>query len=69
VKAPFRFTRGPVGLTNATFEQADAQVHPFGEAAFDAAISRFGIMFFADPVAAFANLRRTTRPGGRLVFV
>ena len=56
-------------LTNVRFEQADAQVHPFGDAAFDAVISRFGIMFFSDPVAAFANLRRATRPGGRLAVV
>ncbi len=57
------------GLANVTFEQADAQVHPFAEARFDAVISRFGVMFFADPVAAFANLARATRPGGRLVVV
>jgi SAM-dependent methyltransferase len=57
------------GLANAVFEQADAQVHPFGDGSFDAVISRFGIMFFSDPVAAFANLRRATRPGGRLAFV
>src|SRR5260370_16092356 len=48
------------GLANAAFEQADAQIHPFGDASFDAVISRFGIMFFDDPVAAFANLRRAT---------
>jgi SAM-dependent methyltransferase/DNA-binding transcriptional MerR regulator len=57
------------GLANARFEQTDAQIHPFEEATFDAVISRFGIMFFTDPVAAFANLRRATRPGGRLAFV
>jgi SAM-dependent methyltransferase len=57
------------GLANAAFEQADAQIYPFGDASFDAVISRFGIMFFDDPVAAFANLRRATRPGGRLAFV
>ena len=57
------------GLANAAFERADAQVHPFGESSFDAVISRFGTMFFADPVTAFANLRRATRPGGRMVFV
>ncbi len=57
------------GLGNAAFERADAQVHAFGESSFDAVISRFGIMFFADPVAAFANLRRATRPGGRMAFV
>jgi SAM-dependent methyltransferase len=57
------------GLGNAAFERADAQVHPFGESSFDAVISRLGIMFFADPVAAFASLRRATRPGGRMAFV
>jgi SAM-dependent methyltransferase len=55
------------GLANASFEQADAQVHQF-EASYDAVMSRFGVMFFADPVAAFANLLAATRPGGRLVF-
>jgi SAM-dependent methyltransferase len=58
--------RSAVG--NASFEQGDAQVRQFGTA-FDAVISRFGVMFFADPVAAFANLRAATRPGGRLAFV
>ncbi|MFF9758668.1 class I SAM-dependent methyltransferase [Streptomyces caelestis] len=56
-------------LTNVTHLRADAQVHPFEEAAFDLALSRFGIMFFADPVAAFANIGRALRPGGRLAFV
>jgi SAM-dependent methyltransferase len=55
------------GLLNASFEQADAQVHEFG-ASYDAVISRFGVMFFADPVVAFANLLAATRPGGRLAF-
>ena len=54
------------GLTNVRFEQADAQVHPFEADAFDVAISSFGAMFFADPVAAFANIARGLRPGGRL---
>jgi SAM-dependent methyltransferase len=57
------------GLGNVTFEQADAQVHPFAEARFDVVISRFGVMFFADPVAAFANLARATHSGGRLTVV
>ncbi|MEV6772969.1 methyltransferase domain-containing protein [Nocardia sp. NPDC051030] len=57
------------GLGNVTFEQGDAQIHPFDPASFDAALSRFGIMFFADPVAAFANIARALRPGGRLAFV
>lgn len=54
------------GLANVSFEQADVQVHPFADGAFDVAISSFGAMFFADPVAAFANIRRALRPGGRL---
>ncbi|MEU0536781.1 class I SAM-dependent methyltransferase [Amycolatopsis tolypomycina] len=56
-------------LPNVAFEQGDAQVHPFTESAFDLAVSRFGVMFFADPVAAFANVRRALRPGGRLAFL
>ncbi|MFI5047034.1 MAG: class I SAM-dependent methyltransferase [Acidimicrobiia bacterium] len=55
------------GITNATFLQADAQVHPFAEGSFDVAISRTGTMFFADPVAAFSNIGRSLRPGGRFV--
>ena len=64
-----RATAEAAGLPNTAFEQGDAQVHPLGPARFDAVISRFGTMFFADPVAAFANIRSATRPGGRLVFV
>src|SRR5262249_1479538 len=41
----------------------------FPAATFDAVFSRFGVMFFADPVAAFTNLHRALRPGGRLAFV
>ena len=57
------------GLTNVVFEHADAQVHPLGDASFDVAISRTGSMFFGDPEAAFANLRRSLQPGGRLVLL
>lgn len=57
------------GLGNVTFEQADAQLHPFPHARFDVGISSFGAMFFADPVTAFANIARALRPGGRLVLV
>jgi SAM-dependent methyltransferase len=53
---------------HVTFLQADAQVAAFN-APFDAALSRFGVMFFADPVAAFRNLRAALRPGARLAFV
>ena len=50
------------------FLQADAAAHPFPPAAFDLLFSRFGVMFFADPGAAFAHLRAALRPDGRLVF-
>ncbi len=57
------------GLTNVRFEHGDAQVHRLTPGAGDVALSRFGVMFFADPAAAFANIARGLRPGGRLVFV
>jgi ubiquinone/menaquinone biosynthesis C-methylase UbiE len=53
----------------ATCVEGDVQRHPFEPEAFDAAFSRFGVMFFADPTAAFGNIRRALRPGGRLAFV
>ncbi|WP_405363536.1 methyltransferase domain-containing protein [Kitasatospora sp. NBC_00085] len=56
-------------LERIAFEQGDAQVHPLPTAGFDVAISRFGIMFFEDPVAAFGNIARALRPGGRIAFV
>lgn len=46
---------------------ADAEDHPFAAASFDVVISRFGVMFFADPRRAFANLATACRSGGRLV--
>jgi SAM-dependent methyltransferase len=49
--------------------QADAQVHEFPAAWFDVVISRFGMMYFDDPPAAFRNLARALRPDGRLIFV
>jgi ubiquinone/menaquinone biosynthesis C-methylase UbiE len=57
------------GLGNVIFEHANAQVHHFPQQRFDLAISRFGTMFFDDPVAAFANIRRALRPVGRLVMM
>jgi SAM-dependent methyltransferase len=57
------------GLGNVTFVQADAQVHPFPSEHFGVAISRFGTMFFQDPVPAFANIARALRPAGRLVMM
>ncbi|CAL9356016.1 2-methoxy-6-polyprenyl-1,4-benzoquinol methylase, mitochondrial [Actinosynnema sp. ALI-1.44] len=57
------------GVANVAFEQADAQVHPFPEAAFDVVISRHGVMFFGDPDKAFANIARALRPGGRMALL
>lgn len=57
------------GVGNVTFEQGDAQLHPFPDNGFDVVVSRGGVMFFGDLVAAFANLRRALTPGGRLAFV
>lgn len=57
------------GIGNARFEQADAQIHPFAAGAFDVAVSRIGVMFFGDPVAAFGNIGRALRPGGRLALL
>ena len=55
------------GLGHVSFEQADAQLEPLHD--FDRVFSRFGVMFFADPVDAFANLRRALGPGGRIAFI
>ncbi|MPZ65986.1 MAG: methyltransferase domain-containing protein [Pseudonocardiaceae bacterium] len=57
------------GLHNVAFEQGDAQLHPFPAESHDVAMSRFGVMFFDDPTAAFANIARALRPGGRLAFL
>jgi SAM-dependent methyltransferase len=57
------------GLANVTYQQADAQVHRFPPPPFDLCISRFGTMFFADPVAAFTNVGRALRPAARLVLL
>lgn len=60
------------GQSRARFLEMDAQQDDIAAAAgesFDAAFSRFGVMFFSDPVAAFANVRAALRPGGRLCFV
>jgi SAM-dependent methyltransferase len=57
------------GLENVTYELGDAQVHPLDPARFHLAISRFGTMFFSDPVAAFANLASSLRRDGRLLLL
>ncbi len=59
------------GMTGAdiAFERADAETHAFADGAFDLVFSRFGTMFFANPDAAFSNLRAALAPGGRVGFV
>ncbi len=57
------------GLTNVAYECADAERQARPRERFDAAISRFGTMFFEDPAAAFSNIRGALRSGGRLVMM
>jgi SAM-dependent methyltransferase len=57
----------PAGIP-VEFVLADATVYPFVPASFDLLVSRFGVMFFAEPVLSFANMRRALRPSGRLAF-
>ncbi|WP_037315603.1 class I SAM-dependent methyltransferase [Ruegeria halocynthiae] len=55
-------------LNNVDFQYADAQSYSFAPDQVDAAISRFGVMFFQDSVAAFANIARALKPGGQMTF-
>jgi SAM-dependent methyltransferase len=57
------------GLANVSFVHADVQIADLGEARYDRVISRNGVMFFGDPIAAFANLARALKPGGRMVLL
>ncbi|MEV7723520.1 methyltransferase domain-containing protein [Streptomyces sp. NPDC087917] len=57
------------GLDNVSFTHGDAQVHPLPRAEFDVAISRFGIMYFSDPAAAFRHIASALRPGGRIALL
>ena len=57
------------GVRNVTFEHGDAEVYHFPPECFDVVISRFGTMFFADPVGAFHNIAMAMKPGGRLVML
>jgi SAM-dependent methyltransferase len=54
---------------NASAVVADAAAYPFEPASADLLFSRFGVMFFGDPTAAFTNLRKAIKPDGRMVFV
>jgi ubiquinone/menaquinone biosynthesis C-methylase UbiE len=57
------------GLRNVSYRLADAQVDGLGPARYDVCISCFGVMFFADPVAAFTNIGRALRPGARMALL
>jgi SAM-dependent methyltransferase len=61
--------RAADGCARLRFVQADAQAFQFEPGSFEAAFSRFGVMFFADATAAFINIRRGLKPNGRLAFV
>ncbi|MCC5810784.1 MAG: class I SAM-dependent methyltransferase [Ectothiorhodospiraceae bacterium] len=56
------------GLTNVEFVDADVETYPF-KPEYDLCFSRFGMMFFQNPVVAMRNIRKALRPGGRLVFI
>jgi len=62
-------SRRSASLSNVEFIEADAQTHAFPPRSYNAIYSRFGVMAFADPTAAFRNLRGALTPGGRLAFV
>ena len=53
---------------NIRFQHGDAQKHRFVQGAFDVLASRFGVMFFAEPVTAFANMKKALKPDGRMIF-
>lgn len=59
---------GRVRSPNVEFRQADAQALPFPDAGFDLVVSQFGVMFFPDRVAAYREVVRVLRPGGRFLF-
>jgi SAM-dependent methyltransferase len=59
----------PAKDLHVTFELRDAQSDDLGRERFDAVFSRFGVMFFSDPMAAFVNIRKSLKPTGRLTFV
>jgi SAM-dependent methyltransferase len=67
VSAPMLAVAADRTAGKVTLLAADASVWR-GDAPFDLAVSRFGVMFFADPPAAFANIAANVRPGGRLLF-
>ena len=58
-----------VGLSNVDFIRCDVQTHAFEGGVYDATVSKFGVMFFEDPVTAFTNMRAALKPKGRLSFL
>lgn len=64
-----RRTAAREGVANVEFVHGDAAVHPFPAGSFDVVLSRTGVMFFGDPVAAFTHLAQAVRPGGRLALL
>ena len=69
ISQPLIDTARARNIANARFELGDATTFAFEPARFDFLFSRFGVMFFGDPVAAFGNLRRALQPNGRVAFV
>lgn len=62
--------RARVGqMKHVIFAQSDAQTHAFDPETYDVVFSRFGVMFFENPTAAFTNIRKALKPGGKLAFV
>lgn len=57
------------GIANLTFECGDAQTKTFPVDYYDLIFSRFGVMFFDDPIGAFKNIYKSLKPGGRLAFI
>ncbi len=68
ISTPLLGRRGAGAPKNVEFVKADAAFHPF-KPEYDLIFSRFGVMFFDDPPAAFTNIRKGLKPGGRLAFV
>lgn len=64
----FARERAGTDLPQLEFREADAATHDFGARRYDLLFSRFGVMFFEEPLAAFAHMRACLKPGGRLAF-
>src|SRR5581483_1821741 len=62
------FAAGKIVAEKVSWRQADAQSLPFEDDAFDAVVCQFGVMFFPDRLAAYREVQRVLKPGGRFVF-